>query len=262
MVCAFFLYNILIKFDIIQIQEFNLERIDNLLNGNKIFQDSDNFLFGIDAVLLADFVTKCCRKNDFIVDLCSGNAIIPLLIEKNLSEGKILGVEIQEKSANLAKKSVQINNLQEKINILQEDLKQIHNFVNKHSVDVVCCNPPYMIFEHGKQNPNDAKAIARHEVACNLEDVVACADYLLKTHGIFCMIHRPFRLPEIFETLHRHQLEPKKMQLIFPFEDKEPNLVLIEARKNANPRLKIDPPLIVREKSGEYTKRIKQIYSV
>lgn len=237
-----------------------VERVDTLLNGNKIFQNDEGFQFGIDAVILSNFAGKILKKKDSLVDLCTGNGIIPLLVEKKITKGKIFGVEIQKHSAELAGKSVLENHLSEKIQIINNDLKKISHFFGKHSVEVVTCNPPYMIFNHGKQNPNEPKAIARHEIMCTLNDVVFAADYLLKTHGTFCMIHRPFRLPEIFSSLYKFNMEPKRMQLIYPFIDKEPNLVLIEARKNAQPGLKNELPLIVREKNGEYTDYIKKIY--
>lgn len=239
-----------------------MEKIDLLLNGNKIFQDTDGFLFGIDAILLCDFAKKSLRKSDFVVDLCSGNGAVPFLLEKNITEGKILGVEIQEKSFLLAQKSAELNNLNDKICFLNEDLKNIDSHVKKHTADFVTCNPPYQVLKHGEHSPVNEKAIARHEIFCTLEDVVAAADFLLKTHGIFCMVHRPFRLPEIFSCLKNYNLEPKRMRLVFPFADREPNLVLIEARKNANRELRVEKPLIVREKSGEYTEEINEIYKI
>lgn len=239
-----------------------MEKLDLLLNGNKIFQDTDGFLFGIDAILLCDFAKKSLKKSDFVVDLCSGNAAVPLLLEKNIQDGKILGVEIQKKSSSLAQKSIKLNNLQDKIDFLNEDLKNIDLHVKKHVADFVTCNPPYTVLKHGEQSPTEEKAAARHEIFCTLEDVVAAADFLLKTHGIFCMVHRPLRLPEIFSCLERHNLEPKRMRLVFPFADREPNLVLIEARKNANRELRVEKPLIVREKSGEYTEEIAEIYKI
>lgn len=238
-----------------------MEKIDTLQNGNKIFQDTQEFQFGIDAVLLSHFASPKIKKESFLVDLCSGNGIIPLLLEKKITAGKILGVEIQNNAARLAEKSIRQNNLTEKIQMLNQDLKTINESVKKHSADIVTCNPPYMIFEHGKQNPSDAKAIARHEITCTLKDIVAAADYLLKTHGTFYLIHRPFRLPEIFAALKEFRLEPKRMQLIYPFIHKEPNLVLIESQKNANPRLKNERPLIVRNENGEYTTQIEEIYN-
>jgi tRNA1Val (adenine37-N6)-methyltransferase len=162
---------------------------------------------------------------------------------------------------------VELNNLQDKIRIINGDLTKIDDFAGKyglvkHGFEVVTCNPPYSVVESGKQNPKEPKAIARHELLCTLEDVVAAADFLLKPHGKFFMIHRPYRLAEIFGALYAHQLEPKRMRMVCPYEDEEPNLVLIEARKNAQPRLKIEPQLAVYERGDEksYTKQVQEIY--
>ena len=160
----------------------------------------------------------------------------------------------------MAAQSVELNGLEGQIQIVHGDLKEAAKLFARHNFNVVTCNPPYMIDEHGRANALDAKTIARHEVLCTLEDVVAAADTLLATHGKFFMIHRPFRLPEIFEALSAHKLGAKRMRLIQPFAGKEPNMVLIEARKNAKRRLTIEPPLIVRNDDGEYTAEIRQIY--
>lgn len=237
-----------------------MEQIDVLKNGNKIIQDSERFMFGIDAVLLADFVRDCINQKDSIIDLGTGNGIIPLLLS-SCCENKFTGLEIQKESFLMAEKSVEINNLTDKIKIVNGDIKKVDELFPKHSFEVVTCNPPYTVVEHGKQNPADSKAIARHEILCNLEDVVSAADFLLRPHGRFFMIHRPYRLPEIFSSLNKHQLEPKRMKLICPFENEEPNLVLIEARKNAKPQLKIEPQLSVYEKPGEYSKKVQEIYA-
>ena len=226
---------------------------DLLLNGHKILQNPSAFMFGIDAVLLANFAKKEIKKNDTVVDLCTGNGIIPLLLETSSKAEKIYGVEIQEDSATLAKKSVEMNGLQNKIEIVNEDIKNLvpKNFA-KHSVNCVTCNPPYMILGHGKNNPLDAKSIARHEIFCTLEDVISVAEKLIATHGKFFMIHRPFRLVEIFSLMEKYSFTPKRLQLIQPEEGKEANLVLIEARKNANERLLVEPTLNVYE-SSNYT---------
>ena len=160
----------------------------------------------------------------------------------------------------MAARSVALNGLEDRIRIVHGDLKKAAELFPRHSCNIVTCNPPYMIDEHGRSNALDAKTIARHEVLCTLEDVVAAADHLLATHGKFFMIHRPFRLPEIFSSLEMHQMEMKSMRLIHPFANKEPNMVLIEARKNAKRRLTIEPPLIVRYDDGEYTTEINDIY--
>lgn len=262
-----------------------MEQIDTLKNGYKIIQDTERFMFGIDAVLLADFVRfdgsgnsggknddgtdgfcgknaavgslgGSIKRNDKIIDLGTGNGIIPLLLSGFYPANCFTGLEIQKESAVLAARSVELNGLQDKITIINGDLKRLEDFtavygLAKHGFEVVTCNPPYSVMESGKQNPKEPKAIARHELLCTLEDVVAAADYLLRPHGKFFMIHRPYRLAEIFGALYAHQLEPKRMRLVSPFAGEEPNLVLIEARKNARPRLKIEPELAVYEKYEE-----------
>lgn len=231
---------------------------DILLNGNQIIQSKNTFMYGIDAVLLADFVRTQIHKTDSYIDICSGNGIIPLLLTDVVE--KITALEIQTEIAEMAKKSMELNDLENRISVINGDLKKVEGLFSKHSFNCVSCNPPYMINQHGRQNILDAKTIARHEVLCNLEDVISAADYLLHSHGKFFMVHRPFRLPEIFFAMKNHGLEPKRMRLIQPFENTEPNLVLIEARKDANPSLEIEESLIVREKNGAYTEEIKKIY--
>ena len=238
-----------------------MEQIDTLKNsGYKIIQDKEKFMFGIDAVLLASYAT--IRKNEKIFDLCTGNGIVPLLMHGKSKEinPSFAAIEIQKDSAEMAKKSVEINGLENQIKIVHGDLKNVGSIFKRHSFDVVTCNPPYMLDEHGKQTPNEYKRIARHEVLCNLNDVISAAEYLLKPNGRFYMIHRPFRLVEIFSTLIKFKLEPKKMRLVQPFLQREPNMVLIEAKKNAASRLAVEKPLIVYEKPGLYTQEILQIY--
>ncbi len=241
---------------------------DTLKNGYKILQDSERFQFGIDAVLLADFAGKGLKAGQQLIDLGSGTGIIPLLMYSRVADSKnpphFTGLEIQSESAEMAAKSVALNGLEEHIKIVNGDLKQASELFGRHSFNLVTCNPPYMIYQHGAANELDAMTIARHEVLCTLEDVVAAADYLLAPHGSFFLIHRPFRLPEIFESLSKHKLEAKRMRLIHPFPNKEPNMVMIEARKNAKRRLTIEPPLVVRDNTGpnagNYTDEIRKIY--
>ena len=244
-----------------------MEQIDTLKNGYKIIQDTERFQFGIDAVLLADFAGKEVRGGDSVIDLGTGTGIIPLLMNGIIAKenskcdaAHFVGLEVQKESAEMAARSVSLNGLENQIQIVNGDLKGARQLFSRHSFNVVTCNPPYMIDEHGKSNTLDAKTIARHEVLCTLEDVVAAADTLLATHGKFFMIHRPFRLPEIFSALEKHKMEMKRMRLIYPFADREPNMVLIEARKNAKRRLTIEPPLVVRNDDGEYTEEVQDIY--
>ncbi len=235
-------------------------KTDILRNGYKILQDSERFQFGIDAVLLADFASKALKGKENVIDLGTGTGIIPLLMVNKCETAAFTGLEVQKDSADMAARSVAMNDLESRINIVNGDIKDAAKLFGKHCFNVVTCNPPYMIDAHGQSNDLDAKTIARHEVLCTLEDVIAAADYLLATHGSFFMIHRPFRLPEIFSSLEKHKMEMKSMRLIQPFAGKEPNMVLVEARKNAKRRLKIEPPLIVRYDDGEYTAEIRQIY--
>lgn len=238
-----------------------MEQIDTLKNGYKIIQDSERFQFGIDAVLLADFAGKGLKAGESVIDLGTGTGIIPLLMAKGCEAAAFTGLEIQKDSADMAAQSVALNALEGRIRIINGDLKDAGKLFPRHSFNVVTCNPPYMIDAHGKGNELDALTIARHEVLCTLEDVVAAADSLLATHGRFFMIHRPFRLPEIFSSLEKHKMEMKRMRLVYPFAGKEPNLVLIEARKNAKRRLTIEPPLVVRNDDGEYSVEVQNIYN-
>ena len=238
-----------------------MEQIDILKNGYKILQDTERFQFGIDAVLLADFACKGLKNSETVIDLGTGTGIIPLLMQPKSSGSIFTGLEVQKESADMAARSISMNSLEKQIKIVNEDLTKVSELFARHSFSAVTCNPPYMIGEHGKGNTLDAKTIARHEVLCTLEDVISAADYLLAPHGKFFMIHRPFRLPEIFSSLEKHKMEMKCMRLIQPFADKEPNMVLIEARKNAKRRLTIEPPLIVRNDDGEYTVEVQEIYN-
>ncbi len=238
---------------------------DVLKNGNKILQDSEGFMFGLDAVLLYHFAAGQVRRGESVIDLGSGNGIIPFLMEKACGASHFTGLEIQEKQVELARQSLGLNGLEEKITIVQGDIKKVPELFAKHSFNVVVSNPPYMALD-GRQAQNEKleKSIARHELLCTLEDVVAAADYLLHSHGRFFMIHRPERLSDIFASLARHKLEPKRLQLVEPFEGEAANLVLIESRKDARPGLKLEPTLVVRYKNGEhkgeYTKEINKIY--
>lgn len=234
---------------------------ETLLNGNKILQDPQKFMFGIDAVLLADFAAKGIRRKDKVMDLCTGTAIVPLLLDTISTASSITALEIQPESARMASESVALNNLESKIEVVEGDLKKVDELFPKHSFTVVTCNPPYMSANTGKQNPGEEKAIARHEILCNLEDVIKASDYLIKPDGSLYLIHRPNRLAEIFYYCRKYNLEPKVMQMVIPFENKEPTMVLIEARKNARPDLKVLHSLIVYESAGKYSKEVEEIYA-
>ncbi|MCH5260089.1 MAG: tRNA1(Val) (adenine(37)-N6)-methyltransferase [Lachnospiraceae bacterium] len=235
------------------------ERIDDLeRNGYRIIQDTGRFCFGMDAVLLSGFARV--KDGARVLDLGTGTGIIPILLEAKTGASHLTGLEIQEDSADMAKRSVHLNGLDEKIDIVTGDIKEAGSLFDSASFDVVTCNPPYMTDKHGLTNPNDAKAIARHEILCTLEDVIAQAAVLLKPGGNFFMVHRPFRLAEIMVLLHTYKLEPKRMQLVYPYVDKEPNMVLIEANRGGKPRLTVEKPLIVFREPNVYMPEICDVY--
>lgn len=235
------------------------ERIDDLeRNGYRIIQDTKRFCFGMDAVLLSGFARV--KEGAHILDLGTGTGIIPILLEAKTKAEHLTGLEIQEDSADMARRSVLLNGLEDKIDIVTGDIKEAESLFDAASFDVITCNPPYMIGKHGITNEGNAKAIARHEILCTLEDIVSQAAKLLKPGGNFFMVHRPFRLAEIMTVLQAYKLEPKRMQLVYPFVDKEPNMVLIEANRGGKPRLTVEKPLIVYKEPGIYTPEIYEIY--
>ena len=236
------------------------ERVDDLQNGYYVIQDPDKFCFGMDAVLLSGFAKV--KKGETALDLGTGTGIIPILLKTKTNGKHFTGLEIQKECADMAGRSVRYNHLEDDVEIVRGDIKEAADIFGAASFDVVTSNPPYMIGEHGLRNPYMAKAIARHEVLCTLEDVVSQASRVLKDRGHFFMVHRPFRLAEIFQVMMKYKLEPKRMQLVYPYIDREPNMVLIEACKGGNSRITVERPLIVYEKPGEYTKSILEIYGM
>lgn len=236
-----------------------MERIDDLQrNGYRIIQDPDRFCFGIDAVLLSDFAYA--KQGENVLDLGTGTGAIPILMKAKYPAKHFTGLELQEDIARMAQRSVELNHLEDSVSMIQGDLKQITDIFPKTSFQVVTSNPPYMIDHHGLQNEESAMAIARHEIKCSLEDVVAAARDMLEPGGRFFMVHRPFRLAEIFYCLKNYRLEPKRMRLVHPYVDREPNLVLIEAVRGGKSRLKVEKPLIVYKEPGKYTPEIYDIY--
>ena len=235
------------------------ERIDDLQrNHYQIIQDPDRFCFGMDAVLLSGFARA--KEGDRVLDLGTGTGIIPLLMEAKTKASHLTGLEIQPDSADMAARSVKLNGLEEKIEIVTGDIKEAESLFGAASFDVVTCNPPYMTEHHGLTNPNGPKAIARHELLCTLEDVISQSSRLLKPGGNFFMVHRPFRLTDILVLLRQYRLEPKRMKLVYPFVDKEPNMVLIEANRGGKPRMTVEKPLVVYKEPGVYTDEIYEIY--
>ena len=237
----------------------NKERLDELhRNGYFIIQDPGRFCFGMDAVLLSGFAHV--KKNERVLDLGTGTGIIPILLEAKTEGMHFTGLEIQPESADMARRSVQYNHLEEKVSIVEGDIKDASKIFGASSFDVITTNPPYMIGQHGLTNPTDAKAIARHEVCCTLDDILRESARILKPNGRFYMVHRPFRLAEIFSKMVEYRIEPKRMQLVYPYVDKEPNMVLIEGLRGGKSRLTVEKPLIVYESEGKYTQEIYDIY--
>ena len=239
----------------------NKERLDDLqVKGYQIIQDPGRFCFGMDAVLLSGF-TKV-KPKERVLDLGTGTGIIPILLEAKTKGAHFTGLEIQPESADMAVRSVQYNQLEEKISIVIGDIKDASNIFGASSFDVITTNPPYMIGEHGLKNEADAKTIARHEVICTLDDILMQSSRMLRQGGRFYMVHRPFRLAEIFSKMIQYKIEPKRMQLVYPYVDKEPNMVLVEGLKGGKSRITVEKPLIVYEKEGVYTKDIFEIYGM
>jgi len=235
------------------------ERIDDLQrNQLKIIQNPEKFCFGMDAVLLSGFAKV--KPGETVLDLGTGTGIIPLLLSAKTEASHLTGLEIQAESADMARRSVAMNGLEDRIRIIEGDIKDASKQLGAAVYDVVTCNPPYMIGQHGLKNPDMPKAIARHEVLCTFEDVARETARLLKPGGKFFLVHRPFRLAEIIGTLLSYKLEPKRMQLVYPFVDKEPNMVLLEASRGGNSRMTVEKPLIVYQKPGVYTSEIYDIY--
>ena len=235
------------------------ERIDDLQRcGYGIIQNKDGFCFGMDAVLLSSFAQA--KKGEAVLDLGTGTGILPILMAAKTEGSHFTGLEIQKTSADMASRSVQLNDLESKISIVEGDIKEAASIFGRASFDVVTSNPPYMTGKHGLVNPELPKAIARHEVLCTLEDVISQAAAVLKENGRFYMVHRPFRLAEIMALMVKYRLEPKRMQMVHPYIDREPNMVLIEGLKGGRPRITVERPVIVYKEPGVYTDEIYDIY--
>ncbi len=237
------------------------ERIDDLeYKGLKIIQNKNGFCFGIDSVLLSDFA-KNIKKNAKVIDIGTGTGIISILLSKKANLSKIYGIEIQDEVADMAKRSVYLNNLNDKIEIINTNIKDIFNILNPNEFDVIVTNPPYMKMNTGAINEEKKKLISRHEVECTLEDIIRISYKLLKSNGEFYMVHRAERIVDILFYLRQYKIEPKILRFIQPNLNKEPNLVLIKAVKNAGYQLNVKKPLIVYNEDGKYTDEILEIYN-
>lgn len=240
-----------------------MKTTNDLLNYKnlKIVQDDDFFRFSLDSVLLPNFAT-ITKKTKKILDLGTGNAPIPMILSTKVKDDtELYGIELQEKIFNLAIESLQINNLNNRIKLINDDMKNLHNYFDMNSFDLILSNPPYFkLFENSTTNDIIEKTIARHEKAITLNQIIEIAKLYLKNGGTFAMVHRTDRMIEILELLKKNRLEPKKLQLIYPKENSESNLMLIEARKNGNPGLKVLAPIITHYNNGTYTDQIKKYF--
>lgn len=233
------------------------ERLDYLLAEElRIIQSPSVFSFSLDAVLLARFVSIPIVKGQ-LVDLCSGNGVIPLLLSSR-TRAKILGIEIQERLYDMAVRSIKYNELDDQLTMIHGDIKEIVKDIGHSKYDVVTCNPPYFPTpKSDEHNKNQHYAIARHEILCNLEDVIKTSSQLLKQGGKAAFVHRPGRLMDILSLMRKYRLEPKRLQFVYPSEGKEANTILIEGIKDGKPDLKILPPFIVYDQNNEYTEEAK-----
>ncbi|SFH78858.1 tRNA1Val (adenine37-N6)-methyltransferase [Tindallia magadiensis] len=234
------------------------ERLDDLqCQGFHLIQDPKSFCFGMDAVLISHFAE--IRTGDQVMDLCTGNGVIPILLAGKKRKGQFTAVEIQEEASERAQRNVQMNGLEDRIKVVKEDVKNIASLFSPSSFDVVVSNPPYLAAD-GLKNPRQDKAIARHEVMMTLRDLMVQTAYLLKPGGRFYLVHRPDRLVDMMTLSRQNRLEAKWMQMVHPRQDKKPNLVLVQFVKNARPELKLKKPLFVYDKEGNYTPELLECY--
>ena len=235
------------------------ERLDDLQrNHYRIIQHPGKFCFGMDAVLLSGFASV--KPGEQVLDLGTGTGIIPILLAAKTQGKRFIGLEIQEEMAEMAGRSVRLNGLDGRVEIVTGDLREASRRFGGASFDVVTCNPPYIPFSHGLRNPSEPKAIARHELLCTLEDVVREAARCLRPGGRLALVHRPHRLAEIFRLLDQYRIQPKRMRLVYPTPDREANLVLLEGSRGGGAWLKAEKPLIVYREPGVYSREIYEIY--
>lgn len=236
------------------------ERIDDLqINNLKIIQNKKWFCFGIDSILLSDFA-KDMKKEAIVLDLGTGTAILPILLSAKTNANKIIGVEIQKEVYEMAKKSIKLNNLENRCEVINENILNLNKIYNKNTIDVIITNPPYKKQNSGIINENEKKYISRHEVDANLEDFIKISNDLLKDKGELYMVHRPERLVDILSLMRKYKIEPKILRLVYPDKDKQANLLLIKGIKNAKPFLKMEENLYIYNENEEYADEIKNIY--
>lgn len=237
------------------------ERIDDLqIKGLRLIQNPTQFCFGVDAVLLAHYASQTIKPKAEVLDLCSGNGIVPILLTAKSKAGHITGLELQSEVAGMAKRSIALNDLQERISMVCENVKNAVTVLGKGLFDHITCNPPYKEAGGGIINSADAVTIARHEIYCTLEDIIEASALLLKPTGKLCMVHRPERLVDILTYMRKYQIEPKRLRFVHPSPYKTANMVLIEGTKHGKAKMFLDPPLYIYEEKGQYSEEIDEIY--
>ena len=237
------------------------ERIDDLqLNNLKIIQNKDGFCFGIDAVLLSDFA-KDIRNNSKVLDLGTGTGIVSILLCEKTKLSKIYGIDIQKDVCDMASRSIRLNKLENKFEIINTNIKNLNETFEDNSFDAIVSNPPYKKDNTGLKNESETKLISRHEITASLEDFISVSSRLLKNNGNIYMVHRPERLSDLFYLLKKYNLEPKKLRLVQSYTNSKPKLILVKATKNAKSFLNIEEPLIIYNKDSSYTDEILKIYN-
>lgn len=226
------------------------ERLDDLqIGGLELIQNPNGFCFGVDAVFLSDFARV--KPGETVLDMGTGNGIIPILLTAKTEGKKFTGLEIQPDTADMARRSVAYNGLEDRVEIVTGDIREAAELFRPAFFDVITVNPPYMISEHGMRNPDDVKAAARHEVLCTLDDILRESMRLLQDKGRFYMVHRPFRLAEIMIKMNHYKIEPKRIQFIHPYIDRKPVLVLVEGVRGAKSRVTVEPPIVIYERKEQ-----------
>lgn len=238
------------------------ERIDSLQRKDYvIIQDPKRFCFGMDAVLLSAFASDTIQQGVHILDIGTGTGVIPILLEARTQAARFTGLEIQEESADMARRSVALNHLEDKIDIVTGDIKEAEKYFSAASFHCITCNPPYMAGQSGIQNPEEPKAIARHEIKCTLEDIIIKSAKLLKPGGKFYMVHRPSRLSELMTLMSKNGIEPKRLRIVYPDANREPNMILIEGSRGGHKGMKIEAPLLIYNENGVYSQEISNYYN-
>ena len=248
------------KGDMMENKELKEKIYDLEFKNLKIIQKENGFRFGIDSVLLSDFA-KSIKKNSIVMDIGTGTGIIGILLCAKTNLKKIYGIEIQKEMAEMARRSVELNSLQEKFEILNYDINNINEVLKKETFDYIVSNPPYKKIDTGLINENENKLISRHEIKCNIEDIARVAFRMLKDKGELYMIHRPERLVDVLSELRKYKLEPKSLRFVHSKVNEAPKMFLIRAVKNGKAFLKVESPLYIYEENGEYTEEVLKIYN-